>query len=63
MIAMYDLEDNIIAVFDNYKECAEYFKTSKKVIYSYFCKNKKGVVDKKYDKERNIWVRLFKIDE
>ena len=28
MITMYDLEDNLIQVFDSYKDCAKYFNTS-----------------------------------
>lgn len=62
MIAMYDLEDNYIMSFDNYKECAEYFKTSVKVIQCYICKSKKGKTDKKRDKNGK-YVRLFKIEE
>lgn len=62
MIAMYDLEDNYIMSFDNYKECAEYFKTSKDVIQSYICKSKKGKIDKKRDCDGKF-VRLFKIEE
>lgn len=61
MIAMYDLEDNLITVFDNYDECAKYFNTSKKSLECYICRSKKGIVDKKRDGKN--WCRLFKIDE
>lgn len=47
MIAMYDLEDNLITVFDNYKECAEYFNTSTGCIKSHMCR-----VGKKFIKEK-----------
>ena len=63
MIVMYDLEDNYIMSFDNYKECAEYFETSIRCIHSYICKSKKGIVDKKISKKDNCYVRLFKIEE
>ncbi len=62
MIVMYDLEDNYIMEFKNYKECAEYFKTSIRCIHSYICKSKKGIVDKKRDNDGK-YVRLFIIEE
>ena len=62
MIAMYDLEDNYIMSFDNYKECAEYFKTTSRVISSHMCMVKKGKIDKKLDRDGK-YVRLFKIEE
>lgn len=63
MIAMYDLEDNLITVFDTYKECASYFNTSRECIHSYICRSKKRLADKKLDKKNKIWCRLFKIVE
>lgn len=60
MILMYDLEDNYICEFKNYKECAKYFNTSAKVIHTYICKSQKGTRDKKRDFKKNRWVRLFK---
>ena len=32
MIAMYDLEDNLITIFETTEECAKYFNTSVNVI-------------------------------
>lgn len=63
MIAMYDLEDNLITVFDSYEECANYFNTTSSSLYSYICKNKKGTLDKKRDIANKRWYRLFKIEE
>lgn len=60
-IAMYDLEDNLITVFDSWQECANYFNTSTGVIRSYICRQQKGQRDKKRYKDK--WVRLFKIEE
>lgn len=60
MILMYDLEDNYICEFKNYKECADYFNTSVKVIHSHICRSKKGIVNKKRDFRNNRWVRLFR---
>ena len=61
MIAMYDLEDNLITIFDNYKECAKYFNTSIECIHCYISRSKKGKVDKK--RCDNSWCRLIKIEE
>lgn len=63
MIAMYDLEDNLITIFDNYKKCAEYFNTSIKVIYCHICRTKKGKVDRKRDTVNKTWCRLYKIED
>lgn len=63
MIAMYDLEDNLITVFDTYKECAKYFNTSRAVIECHISRSKKGTVDRKRDIANKRWVRLFKIIE
>ena len=63
MIAMYDLEDNYIMQFKDYKECAEYFKTNPKCIYSYISKSQKGIVNKKWDDNDKRHVRLFKIED
>ena len=60
MILMYDLEDNYICEFKNYKDCAKYFNTSIKVIHTYICKRQKGTRDKKRDFKNNRWVRLFR---
>ena len=59
-IAMYDLEDNLITVFESYRECAKYFKTSVKSIHCYICRSQKGKIDKKYNKEDHKWYRLVK---
>ena len=63
MISCYDLEDNLIILFDSYKECAEWFNTSIKVIHSYICKSKKGIVDKKRHIRDGKWYRLYKVEE
>lgn len=60
MILMYDLEDNYLCEFKNYKECAKYFNTTTKVIQCYISRSIKGTRDKKRDKNKNRWVRLFK---
>lgn len=63
MIVMYDIDDNYIMSFDNYKECAEYFNTSAKCIHCYISRKRNGKLDKKRDKLKKEWVRLFKIEE
>ncbi len=61
MIGCYDLEDNLVTIFDNYKECAKWFNTSTKCIHCYICRSRKGIVDKKKNKQNNKWYRLYKI--
>lgn len=61
MIAMYDLEDNLITIFDSYKECAKYFNTSVGAIQSHICRSKKSKINKK--RNGNSWCRLFKMEE
>lgn len=61
MIVMYDLEDNLITVFDNYKECAKYFNTSVNTIKVHICKSKKGKTKKK--RYNNAWYKLIQIKE
>lgn len=61
MISMYDLEDNLITIFNSYKECAEYFKTTVEVIQCYICRRNKGILDKK--RLDGKWYRLYKNDE
>ena len=63
MLALYDLEDNLITVFESYKECAAWFNTSIKCIHSYICKSKKGIIDKKRDKKNKQWYRIHKYKE
>jgi len=63
MIAMYDLEDNLLTVFDSYKECAEYFGTSIKCLHCYISRSKNGKVDRKRDIENKRWCRLFKMED
>lgn len=61
MILMYDLEDNYLCEFKNYKECAKYFNTTTKVIQCYISRSIKGTIDKKRDKNKNRWVKLYKV--
>lgn len=63
MISCYDLNDNLITVFDSYKECAKWFNTSTKVIQCYISRSRRGIRDKKFNKQDKKWYRLFKIEE
>lgn len=57
MIAMYDLEDNLITIFETTEECAKYFNTSANVINSNISrKNRKRTPSKE-------WCKLFRIKE
>lgn len=62
IIAEYDLEDNIIDFFENYKELALTFQTTVESVTSIVCKMKKGKVDKTYDKSKDMWVRLYRVN-
>lgn len=62
VIGEYDLNDNCIRQFDNYKEVAAAFKTTTKVIQSSVSRIKSGDLNATYDKELHKWVRLYKIN-
>lgn len=62
MLMLYDLEDNPIRFFDNYKECAEWFGTSVECLYSYISRSRKGITDKKRNLIDHKWYRLIKIE-
>lgn len=55
IIAMYDLSDNLITVFENTKECAKYFNTTTNVIRCNICRKVKKRTPEK------TWCRLFRI--
>lgn len=63
MIEMYDLEDNLITIFDSYKECAIYFNTSSACIRSHITRVMQNKLNKKLDKQNHKWYKLFKIDK
>lgn len=63
-LVMYDLEDNFITIFENYKECADYFNTTPKSIQSFMSKVKTGIYgNRKKDKKENRWIKLYKIED
>lgn len=62
MISCYDLNDNLITIFDSYKECAEWFNTTANVIRSYISRSKNGIRDKKRNKQDKKWYRLYRIE-
>ena len=61
MIEMYDLEGNYICTFNNYLECAKYFKTTRNIIRTYISLSKQGKVNKKRDIKKDRWVKLYKV--
>lgn len=58
--AVYDLEDEIVEVFDTGKECAEWFGIKSGVFRSAFCKMSKGYRDRIKNKNDNNWYRIYK---
>lgn len=63
IITFYDLEDNVVAQFDSYKQCGLYFGTSDKVIQAYISRRKLHYpTRKKYDKRKRVWGYLVKDD-
>ena len=60
-IAMYDENDFIVRVFEDKKECAEYFNTSKNCIESFFSNVKAGrISNRKLDKNDGKWYKLYR---
>lgn len=59
-IAMYDDKDNLIAIFENRQECANYFNTTKKCIDSFFSKVTSGIREnRKLDKSSGKYYKLY----
>lgn len=55
-IVYYDLEDNVIASFNDYKDCAKFFNTTIKVIACYISRRKLHYPRrKKLDKSNHTW--------
>jgi uncharacterized protein YggL (DUF469 family) len=62
MYAVYDLQDNLITVFDDLTELADYFDTSYNCMKSLVCKQRKGKLKKKRDKHLKKWCLIKKIE-
>lgn len=62
-ISCYDLEDNLIMMFDNEEDCAKHFGVKIGCLRSYLTGVKKGELDKKKNKHDKKWYRLFRIDD
>lgn len=59
-IAMYDENDNIVRIFENRKECADYFQTSLKCIDNFFSNVKHGHIEnRKKDKTDGKYYKLY----
>lgn len=59
-IAMYDEDDNIVRMFEDKKECADYFQTSLKCIDSFLSKVKNGKINnRKLDKSNGKYYKLY----
>lgn len=65
MIIMYknNDDDEIVRVFDNVKECAGYFETSVRTMYTMLCKIRKGKRHLKLDKKDRKFYRLCEIKD
>lgn len=65
ILIYYSLNDEVLAIFDNYKECAKYFNTTTKVIQCYISRSLRKPNKKKRDIKNKIWGYLVKenIDE
>lgn len=61
ILTFYDLEDNIVAQFDSYKEAAKYFQTSISVVRCNVSRRNLHFPNrKKYDKANKTWGYLIK---
>lgn len=60
VIAIYDLEDNLMTILEGYKEVAKYFNTSEGVIKTHMCLKRQ---DKHRRKRFNgKWYKLEEVD-
>lgn len=60
IFAVYDIEDNIVEVFDTGKECAEWFGIKAGIFHSAFCKLNNGTRDKIKNKNDDKWYKVYK---
>lgn len=60
VIAIYDLEDNLITILDGYKEVAKYFNTSVGVIKTHMCLKRQDKHRRK--RFKGNWYKLEEID-
>ena len=58
-LALYDLQDNIVAIFTTYSECAKIFDCTENRIQSYLSKVKKDPTIKIGCDGK--WYRIFKV--
>ena len=63
MLAIYDEEDNIVAVFDNATQVGKWFNTNGSCIRKYLQRSRKNPEAKKLDKETGKWYKIIKIKE
>lgn len=61
MIVLYDDKENLIGVFDNYKEVAKYFETSETCMRSRVCRAKKNGECKIHFKNKKGWYKIIRI--
>lgn len=61
--AIYDLEDNIITICENYKELANFFQKPKRSMESSVCRFTKGLIDKIRSNKDNSYYKVYKIKE
>lgn len=61
MIAMYDMDDNLLFVFNTRQECAKYFDRSVRYIDCVLCKFRNEYVKKKRDFKNRRWVKLVEV--
>ena len=60
MIIMYDLDDNILEVFNDTKDCAKYFNASVFAIHCHICRSRQGKIKRKRDMAHKRWVKLYR---
>lgn len=60
LIAMYDMEENLVASFDSYDECASFIGVDRGDIMSYICRTRKG--DNRKKRFNGRWYKLYKVE-
>mgnify|MGYP007056177658 CR=1 FL=1 len=61
MLIVYEIDsDNILGIFETYRECAAFFNTTENVLKVHISRKRRGLVKKKRYNGR--WVLLERVD-
>lgn len=64
ILALYDLEDNLITVFKNTQECCDYLNIGNGCLRSFLSRVRNNIRPNKIrSKTENKWYQIFEIEE